>query len=724
MKHVYCIWFYLILAFLVKNIFVTIAKLTIKDPEMIYYIILDGTDRLEGLFSNVRTQDHNRNFDTLQLAQKLSIAAEISATYSRNPDLDPGHDRSNLSGAIGVDHINPKSCNARYRVGDVDLQAVWAAGAAAANIILERLFGRTGRVDFTNVFAAPDLDVLRPTRTDGYVGTSYGDDKLSKADRAVSGEDDMDEEERLLQTEEDEEEDEIELGLVNLKDFMELDEQLNGPSESSPISPFLEVSDDSGSSAKKYHKSSLIRVMLGGQKSRRKVAMRTLRARGLTMDDLRKRTSTDDEDTEEDVMKKGDLGSVLVRIGSGSDTTVCLAVVSVVGFSHNGVRTLTSQVPRSTLEAGGEKCPNVIAQILQLDPADLTADGSPEHWLWTGDYARFMDAKDTTSISISKQYHFSFPGYAIHPLAASAVNTPHSSPISLTKTWRFSHKELLDTTQYAWSLLSPDIPDELKVNLETVLRLPDSLTTRSNLPYSTSVLTFFTIASKSLPASALVQKHTSKDSLMCRLCNRTVLLPDMRGHVGKHILYRHRQWDPLNDGDDDAIGPNPCGWCGETNKTCLTRLLPPEGKKKSPRIESTCEYHHTTMRYSSASLSLKTSPCSNVPLECPLCVLKSGEHRTIWKYNAWYHVLTEHSLVDDDNSVSLPQVPFEFFLASHISREEEENMGVDVRATSDFREVHGIPTTSELGMDDIEPDLESRKRALSTATDTGHVAKR
>ncbi|KAF9031794.1 hypothetical protein BDZ89DRAFT_1131632 [Hymenopellis radicata] len=55
----------------VKNIFITLAKLALDDPNFVYNIILEGTDHLEGLLSNMRTQDHNRNFDSLQLAQKL-----------------------------------------------------------------------------------------------------------------------------------------------------------------------------------------------------------------------------------------------------------------------------------------------------------------------------------------------------------------------------------------------------------------------------------------------------------------------------------------------------------------------------------------------------------------------------------------------------------------------------------------------------------------------------
>ncbi|KAF8868485.1 hypothetical protein BD779DRAFT_1596146 [Infundibulicybe gibba] len=58
---------------IVKDIIFTIARLQEIDPKIPYHIIHAGTDRLESIFSDVRTQDHSRNFDVLQLGQKLSI---------------------------------------------------------------------------------------------------------------------------------------------------------------------------------------------------------------------------------------------------------------------------------------------------------------------------------------------------------------------------------------------------------------------------------------------------------------------------------------------------------------------------------------------------------------------------------------------------------------------------------------------------------------------------
>ena len=75
---------------MVKNIYFTTAELQLESPLYKYYILFEGTDCIEGVFSNVQTQDHAPNFDILQLAHKLSIATEINAIFERHPDFNHG----------------------------------------------------------------------------------------------------------------------------------------------------------------------------------------------------------------------------------------------------------------------------------------------------------------------------------------------------------------------------------------------------------------------------------------------------------------------------------------------------------------------------------------------------------------------------------------------------------------------------------------------------------
>ncbi|KAF8154483.1 hypothetical protein B0H34DRAFT_628428, partial [Crassisporium funariophilum] len=125
---------------IVKDIFFTIARLQGLDHSLEYFILFEGTDRIEGIFSHVRTQDHARNFDILQLAQKLSIGAEINAMFQRHPDLDRGHVRRNLVNVCGVDHINPASWRGNSVVGHVDIVKEYIRGRNEANQLLTEYF--------------------------------------------------------------------------------------------------------------------------------------------------------------------------------------------------------------------------------------------------------------------------------------------------------------------------------------------------------------------------------------------------------------------------------------------------------------------------------------------------------------------------------------------------------------------------------------------------------
>ena len=111
-----------------KNIIFTIARLKLISPEIEFFILLEGTDWLEMLFGNCRTQDHSRNFDIKELAGKLAVASLINAAFEKNPDLDRGHRRLNLKHALGVDHVNPRSWKGDCRVGRVNLKFVWETG--------------------------------------------------------------------------------------------------------------------------------------------------------------------------------------------------------------------------------------------------------------------------------------------------------------------------------------------------------------------------------------------------------------------------------------------------------------------------------------------------------------------------------------------------------------------------------------------------------------------
>ncbi|KAF8150827.1 hypothetical protein B0H34DRAFT_801749 [Crassisporium funariophilum] len=126
---------------IVKNIFITVAWLQVIDRTLDFYILMEGTDRLENLFCQCCTQDHSQNFDIKQLAQKLSL---------------------NLQGAIGIDRINPKSWEGNTCVGNVDISKDWKSGWKKALIIMNESFGPTFAPDLVKIFSQPKHDILRP----------------------------------------------------------------------------------------------------------------------------------------------------------------------------------------------------------------------------------------------------------------------------------------------------------------------------------------------------------------------------------------------------------------------------------------------------------------------------------------------------------------------------------------------------------------------------------
>lgn len=151
----------------IKNIIFTIARMQVIDPELKLFILHEGTDRLEGLFSDCRTQDHAQNFDIEQLAGKLSVATLINVEW--NPDLNQGHRCLDLRGAMGIDHVNPKSWIGNTFVGNVDLEISWKRGQKKAEDHMHEFFNDS--ISFDHLFSKPDCDLLRPL-SGKYVGVS------------------------------------------------------------------------------------------------------------------------------------------------------------------------------------------------------------------------------------------------------------------------------------------------------------------------------------------------------------------------------------------------------------------------------------------------------------------------------------------------------------------------------------------------------------------------
>lgn len=255
---------------IVKNIIFTTACLQILDSSAAYFILFEGTDCPENLFSHVRTQDHARNFDILQLSQKLSIGAEIDAIFQCHPDLNHGHICRNLINARGVDHMNPKLWVGNVCVGDVNIKEEYLAAREKANTLLTAHFGPHATIGFDRLFSDENVDHLQPNSE--YIGSCAVDnDEEIDEINIFAGED-----------KEDEDEDEGENSAEDTQDSIDLDQfsgldlehkDLLNPSPKKPEAHYLEINGE------KQYIPTIINNLLGADREKR--ALVTTRPRNV-----------------------------------------------------------------------------------------------------------------------------------------------------------------------------------------------------------------------------------------------------------------------------------------------------------------------------------------------------------------------------------------------------------------------------------------------------------
>jgi hypothetical protein len=688
---------------IVKNILFTVARLQSIDGQIQYYILFEGTDRLEGVFSSARTQDHARNFDILQLSHKLSIGAEINAIFERYPNLNRGHLRRNLVNARGVDHINPKSWVGDVHVGNVDIEKEYFAGRDEANKILVAEFGMSWSTNWDELFSKLNVDHLRPIEGDGYISWNSSDPSdedddlgiitgnLSSLSNSEPAEEDTDPS-NFSDARED-----VDLNALNDLDFFP--EQLNPSQEKNP-KHYLIVDGI------KQHKSAVVAARLASDRAR-KVTTRPLRAQGVTVEEsvgrkFRIWEDSIDGDVTDDLVKSGDLGGFLTRVGQ----SICLAVGEVLNFRQGNNRTNLVSVKFDDLDATGTKEISVAVQILELVP--YTDENNNLSWSWPRKYVKIQSTRGNTITE--RNFATRIPGSIFLPLGPSIV-----ADRSQNKTWSFQHEELQTVLEEAWEALRPET-DEIIDNLEllpmvmsseTFPYCPDASLAPPylyNMPNSSG-----NGESESLPSGDVQASIGRNDKIPCKLCNHDFILADMRNHVGKHILRAHRGEPDPSLPENLDIGINPCGWCGLDG--CKTQLnTTGQGTK---RTTSNCTYHYAKMQYRAAEISTPRKPCTNLPIHCPICPSRlNGQPQTFWKYNLIHH-MTEYHLTD---SGELPPFPREIVKITRISKAEENALGVDEGLTTSHREQYGIPDSENLlEAVDVE-ERASRKRAVSSVS--------
>ncbi|KAJ6604917.1 hypothetical protein B0H10DRAFT_632187 [Mycena sp. CBHHK59/15] len=94
---------------MVKNVVFCVAKQKLLDRsqkcDSKFHLCQCGDDRLEVSFSDACCQTHSRNHDSLELADKLSVTADIQEIMIKYPEFDRGHRRLKYRAKEGMDHV-------------------------------------------------------------------------------------------------------------------------------------------------------------------------------------------------------------------------------------------------------------------------------------------------------------------------------------------------------------------------------------------------------------------------------------------------------------------------------------------------------------------------------------------------------------------------------------------------------------------------------------------
>lgn len=142
----------------------------------------------------------------------------------------------------------------------------------------------------------------------------------------------------------------------------------------------------------------------------------------------------------------------------------------------------------------------------------------------------------------------------------------------------------------------------------------------------------------------------------CPRCSPTELVPRKGAqwlqHIGSHILF-----DTISRSDE------PCGFCLRPYPACVIYLRRASATSDQINLPKTICPGKLAFNYKPASLSSDSTPCTNVPILCPLCP-KSHDTPAVWKYNFQAHLKRAHPTA----------IPSHYHHLSDISRSEKALM--------------------------------------------------
>ncbi|KAF8962782.1 hypothetical protein BDZ97DRAFT_2020851, partial [Flammula alnicola] len=583
---------YIDLMIMIKNAIFCTAKAKVDNPDGEMFIILLGTDRLEELFGILRTMVGNdANLDILQLASRLAGTTEISNILAKYPHWDRAprrlklpvlsreskelHDRS--------DHIKPASWRGNVKLKDLSLQTSWKRGRQLVEKDCSFIIPILHKLENT-----PNVDMLSP------LGVLLFDVPLAEDDIDESLEFPAPESSTntpsnaTMSTTATETRIEVEdaLGELAAGDAIAAD----APQTRVLVESKVLIGSSFISKSRALSRFSKYRVTASSTDRLRRVQAVERYVQNKATSAHEPRASSPPAMDEAQMLVISD--PVTTVLSSESKLWLCIGEV-------NSLKIDGQSVDYVGFDMLAERTVSVSYQMLGLRPAITDDDPELKH-----DWRTYR----------MPERSFTVPGALIGP-----VNPTLSSSHTDVPWYLFESSVLV--------ALAASLTQELTVS--QLKSIPKFGPTR-DFPYleASGRACFLCDDSAELAESAI--SH-------CPKCSPTVDLDLSQGqrvleHIGAHILF------------DSTISQSwpVCGLCLRPSPLCQFFLKKGKGAHATLKIDDRSSkgcLMKVKYSYRVAAESSPSSPCSNVPIQCPIC---PKEEPAIWRYFFKAHFRDKH----------------------------------------------------------------------------------
>ncbi len=550
----------------VKTIFFCVAKQKELDDSQAFYLYQIGTDRLEQLFGEVRTTNHDPNVDAKQLGERLASALAATKIFMDHPEWKRTQRRLSYNNSEGSDHVNPRYFTSDLAVSSVCLATVWKSGRIDAEDILNVhaiLF------NFEDTLAKPGVDFLRPNGGDHYVGIGKAEE-APEEDRSIPLEPNIQDADVANldggpisscdgisapsashgSTPPTKPEPEEISGNLHLDDFLDDQPDTDGTIKTSDDIPndWMSIPNDDGIGKKVIHKASVLSHLFCSALGKPS-ADRLRRVRGYTREF--KAEEVDQTYIPEESFHVQDPAICAIRVGK----VFCPVIVTITRIQRRG--NPLDAIAHSELDDEDSNI-EFNGQVLVMEPVQ-----GERCWMWTGEYGQFTSKKSqTTSKQTADDGLLSAHAIKIPSHLVSTASV-HSRPVvSLPDS--FIKTQLLNLKRRTTYLISEDDFDKtIAKDFESLeptkfLKLKE-MGSSTAIPYKREVAAgAFPICSRCTESkfkmachsddtenrdlvlgrstTALANKTLIVDRLTCRLCDKNIKPDKVRNHVGEHIL--------------------------------------------------------------------------------------------------------------------------------------------------------------------------------------------